>query len=485
MFWNKITKNMGIKRKVFFASIFIIIIGFLLLYLTIYILLPEVYKRYKISTVENEVSDFIEKLSTDNITDINKEIDDFAIRNGINIKIEDKNGESIYSSLRDDFKFEPMPESNDRKENIFPDRPKKIREDLKNRDHTNIEIKDEFYFKSINKKCVITASSFIRVKEESKRLIVVFFPFAAGTIIIIAVTIGYFYAKIISKPLLEINDKAKKMSNLDFSQKLYPKGNDEISQLSTSLNIMSDRLEENIYQLESANEKLQKDIEKEREAQKERKEFIATISHELKSPITIIAGQLEGMIYGIGKYKDREKYLKETYEVTQEMQKLVMQILELSKREKDDFKINKGYFNISAIINKCIRDNYYFIEDKNLELITDIDEFVEVLGDEKLLNKVIVNIIRNAIWHSPEKEKIIIIVNKNEIIIRNTGVMIEQKEINNIFNAFYRIDKSRNSNTGGTGLGLYIVKSILDKHDNLEYGIVSQNNYVEFYIKIS
>ena len=121
------------------------------------------------------------------------------------------------------------------------------------------------------------------------------------------------------------------------------------------------------------------------------------------------------------------------------------------------------------MIREILRENYYFIEEKSLNLNEDIVDDIFISGDKRLLKKAFINIVRNAIIHSPKGESINIILNGNKFIVENTGVYIEESEINNIFKAFYRIDKSRNSETGGTGLGLYIVKSILDKHSNLSF----------------
>ena len=196
----------------------------------------------------------------------------------------------------------------------------------------------------------------------------------------------------------------------------------------------------------------------ERKLEKERREFVATISHELKSPITIISGQLEGMIYNIGKYKDRDKYLKESYDVTQKMKELVQEILHLSERENGEFKYNFTYVRLSNVMNSVINELRYFIDEKNLKLQINIDENVIVFSDSKLIKKVITNIVKNAITYSPENEFIKI-------------------------NAFYRVDKSRNRKTGGTGLGLYIVKTILDKHENIDCNIESTKNSVIFKMK--
>lgn len=469
MFLNKKYKDISVKNKIFIVSTFVIIVGFIILYLGIYIVMPQAYKTYKCNLLKNNVDELVEDLSHNSFDVYTLSvIDRFSYENGIAIQIVDEDGRLIYTS---------------RRENINNGGPQEFKRDFHIDKHNNFYYEKYFTFNNSDESYLITVNAMIPVLYETKNLLKVFFPIVIAAIVVIAVTISFFYSIIISKPLIEINRKAKKMSNLDFSERFYPKGRDEIGELSNSLNILCDNLYENISMLEDANAKLRNDIDKEREAQKERKEFIATISHELKSPITIIAGQLEGMIYNIGKYKDRDKYLKETYGVTKEMEKLVMEILELSRSDKDNFTLELRKIDISKMIKDILRDNYYFIESKGLNLNEDIEEGVIKLGDSRLLRKAFINIIRNAIQHSPEGKDITVFLSENELIVENTGVTIEKKEIQNIFNAFYRVDKSRNSNTGGTGLGLYIVKSIFDKHDNIKYGIESKEDKVAFKVR--
>ena len=186
------------------------------------------------------------------------------------------------------------------------------------------------------------------------------------------------------------------------------------------------------------------------------------------------------MIYNSGKYKDRDKYLKESYDVIQKMSELVQEILHLSERENGEFKYSFEEVNISKIINSVITELRYFIDEKDLRLEEDIDKNIFIIADEKLIKKVITNVVKNAIIHSPNKERIIIRLTSYELTVENTGVTIPKEQLGEIFNAFYRVDKSRNRKTGGTGLGLYIVKTILDKHKNITYKIVSKDNSVVF-----
>ena len=231
-------------------------------------------------------------------------------------------------------------------------------------------------------------------------------------------------------------------------------------------------------------------INKEREEEKKRKEFIATISHELKTPITIISGQLEGMIYNVGKYKDRETYLKKSYEATQELKCLVNEMMEISKREILEKDLLIENIDFTHLLNTLLNRQNFLLEEKKLELSCKIEKNLVIKADKDKITKALNNLINNAIKYSPENEKIIIKAYKSKTTkriifdIENTGVTIENKYLKEIFNPFYRIEKSRNRKTGGSGLGLYIVSEILKSH-NLQYKMESKKNSVSFIIYFS
>lgn len=228
-------------------------------------------------------------------------------------------------------------------------------------------------------------------------------------------------------------------------------------------------------------------INKEREEEKNRKEFIATISHELKTPITIISGQLEGMIYNVGKYKDRETYLRKSYDSTQELKVLVDEMMEISKNEllEKDLKIEA--INLSEMLKELVNRQSYLIDDKNLKLIYKVENKLYIKADREKIIKVLNNLINNAIKYSPKGEKIIIKAYKSKASktvvfeIENTGITIEHKYLSDVFNPFFRVEKSRNRKTGGSGLGLYIVSKTLKSH-NLYYKMESKKNSVLFTI---
>ena len=228
-------------------------------------------------------------------------------------------------------------------------------------------------------------------------------------------------------------------------------------------------------------------INKEREEERKRKEFVATISHELKTPITVISGQLEGMIYNVGKYKDRDTYLRKSYESTQELKLLVNEMMEISKMEILEKDLQFEDINLSELINNLVQKQIYLIENKNLKLIYKVEKNLMIKADREKIIRALNNIINNAIKYSPENEKIIIKSFKSKasktvvLEVENTGVTIENKYLNEVFDPFFRVEKSRNRKTGGSGLGLYIVSKILKSH-NLYYKIESKRNSVLFTI---
>ena len=140
-------------------------------------------------------------------------------------------------------------------------------------------------------------------------------------------------------------------------------------------------------------------------------------------------------------------------------------------------------FSLTNIINEITYELKFFIEEKNINIQIELTKDIIVEGDSNLLKKAFINIIKNAITYTPSGERIIIKGNLHKITVENTGITIEKKELEKVFNAFYRVDKSRNRKTGGTGLGLYIVKTIFDKHENIKYKMDSKENSVEFIVE--
>lgn len=232
-------------------------------------------------------------------------------------------------------------------------------------------------------------------------------------------------------------------------------------------------------------------IDREKHQLAREKEFIGAISHELKTPITVISGQLEGMMYGIGKFKDRDLYIGKCYETTQELKTLVEKMINISKTEILEKKSHKSRLDINETILSVIEKYRFLYEEKNINFRINIRNKRYIYANKEDMITVFSNIISNAIKYSPKDENIILTLleyRKNfttpyvKLILENTGVTIKKDQIQKIFDPLYRIESSRNRNTGGSGMGLYFVSKILDDH-GFDFQVFCRENSVVFAIE--
>ncbi len=293
-------------------------------------------------------------------------------------------------------------------------------------------------------------------------------PVLSVVIIAVSIIVAFFYTIYMTTPIKKISRISKQMAALDFSGLCTVSRTDEIGILADSLNDLSRKLSSALSELQSANQKLQADIDRERQLERQRVEFFSAASHELKTPITIIKGQLQGMLYQVGRYKDRETYLAGSLEVTDNLEKMVQELLTISRLDTPGYAFNPAHIYFDKLIQDRLTANEDLFMQRELTVEKDISQEVSILGDWQLLQKVVDNLLGNAAAYSPAGERINVklcqAAGKVNLMIENTGVHIPDGDIPKLFEAFYRVDQSRNRQTGGTGLGLYIVKTILDLH---------------------
>lgn len=293
-------------------------------------------------------------------------------------------------------------------------------------------------------------------------------PVLSVVIIVVSIIAAFFYTIYMTTPIKKISRISKQMAALDFSGLCTVRRTDEIGVLADSLNDLSRKLSSALSELQSANQKLQADIDMERQLERQRVEFFSAASHELKTPITIIKGQLQGMLYQVGRYKNRETYLTQSLEVTDNLEKMVQELLTISRLDTPGYAFNPSHIHLDKLIHDRLTANEDLFMQRGLTVEKDISPEVCISGDLQLLQKVVDNLLGNAAAYSPAGERITVklwqTTNKANLTIENTGVHIPDEDIPKLFEAFYRVDQSRNRQTGGTGLGLYIVKTILDLH---------------------
>ncbi len=300
------------------------------------------------------------------------------------------------------------------------------------------------------------------------------FPLLLCMAILAAFLFSWLYTYIITKPILRIIRISQKMSDLNLEWNLEATRSDELGLLEKSLNFLSHKLAATISDLQSANEKLSQDIEREKALEQARLDFFSAVSHELKTPITIIKGQLEGMLLGIGAYKNHNKYLARSLEIANTMESMVQEILTVTRLEvssaKDMPPSAENYPPIECIqmIQDYLAENEDIIIKKDLRIHCHMPQKAYISGNKILMEKVFSNLIGNAIKYTPQGAEISITINTaqdgHKFSIENTGTHIPESCFPKLFDAFYRIDPSRSRETGGSGLGLFLVQKILQQH---------------------
>ncbi len=330
--------------------------------------------------------------------------------------------------------------------------------------------------------------------EESVQISNNLLLFIGGIVIFISGILASFISRKFTEPILELNNIANKMAKLDFSQKYRIKDTeDEINDLGKSINTMSDKLEKTIKQLRGTNIELEKDIEEKSKIDEMRKQFISDVSHELKTPIALIQGYAEGLVENVNSDEESRKFYAEVIlDETNKMDILVKQLLELMKLEYGKREFNNKKFDLQELINEVIRRCNVMIEENNINIELHSDDNLCVYADDFYIEQVITNYLTNAIKHAKEvngKKQIVINARVNEktnkvkVSVYNTGDNINQEDLDRIWGRFYKIDSSRNRNNGGSGIGLALVKAIMNNYRN-SYGVENKEDGVEFFFEM-
>lgn len=289
-------------------------------------------------------------------------------------------------------------------------------------------------------------------------------------------------------PLLQLADISRRMSHLDFNAKYTGRHNDEIGILGESMNDMSQKLERAISELKSANIELQKDIAKKEEVDEMRKEFISNVSHELKTPIALIQGYAEGLQDGMAENPEDAKYYCEVIiDEAGKMNRMVKNLLTLNQLEFGTAQVHMERFDIVSVVSGVIQSMKIKAEQEQVTVQFDSTNPISVWADEFQIEEVITNYLSNAFNHVDENKLIKVeIVEKNGIVrvsVFNTGKQIPNEELENIWIKFHKVDKARTRAYGGNGIGLSIVKAIMDRH-NKKYGVINHPDGVEFWFEL-
>lgn len=476
----KIMKMNRITYKLFLITSLILLAFAVLIYLTLYFFLPAFYQQYKTDQLQTGIEEIIDKSKNLSFQDALPLFDEYSKKNNAMIYLQNNEGTIIYSPFLSFLQGGNQDFSDIKFGKITPS-------GNSNNLSNTYNVTKPIQFQDGNLMLVVSAT--FQPINEASQVLVLFLPYISFIVVIIGIGSAYLYSRFITKPLIYINQGAQKMANLDFSENIEVRSNDEMGELSNSLNDMSLNLQQTMLDLQRANEQLKNDIEKEREIEKKRREFFASVAHELKTPLTVMKGYLEGMMYNIGPYKDRDTYLQKNFQTVQVMEQMVREILSMSKLEQHTFKLQLDEVNPSELIDKITKNLEYFASQKDIQMITQNESNLSIYTDRVLLEKACKNIIHNAIMYSPHGEKVYIKLIQDskqhhiQIEVINTGIKIKEEDIQHIFKPFFRIEKSRNRNTGGSGLGLYIVKQIFEALF-ITYSVNNTEQGVQFLVTI-
>jgi signal transduction histidine kinase len=305
--------------------------------------------------------------------------------------------------------------------------------------------------------------------------------------IIMSIFLSYIVSRLVTRPLLKINNIAGQMAKLDFSSYIEVTTDDEIGHLSQSLNTLSMNLQSNMEELRLANQQLQRDIEKERALEQMRRSFVSGASHELKTPIGIIKGFAEGIRDGIATGR-LDYFVDVILEETDKMDGLVKDMLELSRIEQNPNTLNLETFECVAFVNAICQKFAPEIAERGLIFQREISTVrVNVEADPRRMEQVLTNGLSNALRYARRKAHVILTFEEGETTVRisifNEGDPIPDDQLLHVWDRFYRVDPSRSKESGGSGLGLSIVREILVQHD-VAFGIENRPKGVLFYFDI-
>ncbi len=384
------------------------------------------------------------------------------------------------------------------------------REDIEKHRNYNIQItKDKktnsSYFDIVgfldNGFVIIIRTSVSRIDATIKST-VKFVLTVLAVVAIIGCIFMYFFSNIFARPIKKLTNVAKRISDLDFEAKIENPSNDEIGELAIYMNELSFRLKNTLNELQQANAKLQTDIDKKIMIDEMRKEFLSHVSHELKTPIALIQGYSEGLRDNINDDEESKNfYCDVIIDEASKMNKLVKQLLDLNELEFGNNRITPEIFDIHALIKNVIDSSSILIEQSNCNVRYDEQGTLYVYADEFMIEEVFTNYLTNALHYCTEggnvrvwtalseydkpvkiEEKGIVTGNVR-IFVYDEGPTIPISELDKVFIKFYKVDKARTREYGGSGIGLSIVAASMQAHNKM-YGVYNVEDGVVFYFDL-
>lgn len=315
-----------------------------------------------------------------------------------------------------------------------------------------------------------------------------FLAYAGAAVTILGILIMIFFSNRYTKPILALAKLAQKMEQLNFDVRYEEDRKDEIGVLGHSMNSLSDKLEETISELKTANNELKLDLQRRSEQEQMRQEFLANVSHELKTPIALIQGYAEGLQENVNDDPEsRNFYCEVIVDEAAKMNQMVKRLLSLNQLEFGNGQVHLEHFDVREVVRSVLASSDILFRQKEITVSFSEPGPVFVWADEYMAEEVVMNYVSNAVNHIGGDRMIEVKIqsggDKARVSVFNTGEKIPEEEIDKIWNKFYKVDKARTREYGGNGIGLSIVKAIMEAH-NQRYGVRNYDNGVEFWFEL-
>ena len=349
---------------------------------------------------------------------------------------------------------------------------------------------------------VIIIRTSVSRTDATIRTTIKFFFIVLVAVAVIFCILMYFFSNIFARPIKKLTNVAARMSKLDFEAKVENPSNDEIGELATYMNELSFRLKNTLSELQEANSRLQMDIDEKIMIDEMRKEFLSHVSHELKTPIALIQGYAEGLRDNINDDEESKNfYCDVIMDESAKMNKLVKQLLDLNEIEFGNNKINPEIFDINALMKNVIDSSTILIEQNDTNVIYDESEPLFVYADEFMIEEVFTNYLTNALHYCKKGGKVKVWTARSEykepyhipsigtitgnirVFVYDEGPTIPISELDKVFIKFYKVDKARTREYGGSGIGLSIVAASMQAHNKM-YGVYNVEDGVVFYFDL-
>lgn len=470
---NKVRTRISWKMFMLFASV--ILLFTVLVYVMLILFLPQFYYNYKMKQISNYANNVVKTGETGDLEKVEKALNEFMKNTNTLPILADSNGNLVY-----------IPNVNITTAKLGT--PTIINGTETEDNQTTIKHNEAVASKSTSfsidgqiYKLIYTIN--IQKINDISMALLQFAPYFVLFALILSLFTAYFFSRIMVKPLLRMNKVASKIAHLNFTEVLPVISNDEIGQLSGNLNEMAINLERTMLELNEVNEKLKKEIEKERQLEEMRKSFVTAISHELKSPLAAVMGQIEAMYYNIAPYDNYPKYLQESYQILEKMSQMIQEMLSVSKVDQTNYMAEKTTFSLTAMVENIINSKKTVPNRMTQEIIFQMKEDVTITANHAFTEKAIENIIENALNYSKKGFAILVTIRKQEqsfyFSVHNKSTSIPTEELGKLFSPFYRLEKSGNKKTGGNGLGLFIVAKFLDIQ-SIKYKLINEDDGLTF-----